>query len=160
MTRELANCIRCGREFIKYRSDNVYCSPICCFEYKREKNLRDIACECCGKLFRSTKCKKFCSKECSSLFHREKNRQANMNIIKICMICGKQFCAKTKDTYICSKECKTESYRRRIEKLKQRKKDENIPKLEKHDYATNRRISDKIMSKINNGKPFTMKEIK
>jgi hypothetical protein len=102
-------CIKCGREFYAYNSqeNKKYCSLECYKEY-RKNNMKSVCCIFCSKNFKVLNChknKKYCSDNCRILYKkefREKNK-----IIKKCEVCGKKifFYRKSNIKKTCSKIC-------------------------------------------------------
>ena len=63
-------CPYCGKEFIRTRNAQRYCSDKCRMLYNRknptiqEEELREYTCSYCGKTFKWDRKKKYCSDEC------------------------------------------------------------------------------------------------
>ena len=67
MEGKIIQCRNCGKEFVRERNCQKYCSVQCRDEYykKENRNLTNkYECKWCGKTFISDRKKKYCSAEC------------------------------------------------------------------------------------------------
>ena len=96
---ETKECKNCKKAFKGFRNKQLFCSKDCVHDFKRVS----LVCEKCGITFTRKKCysmRRFCSQLCAGKRER--------NLIKQCVICGKDFktyfCSKDK-RFCCSKKC-------------------------------------------------------
>ncbi len=111
----VADCPVCGKEFIKKKASNVYCSRECAgrhnvaiaLQRKKDKGLKgqEMKCVHCGKLFYVAPYRiseaQFCSLRCKAL-HEQTLDSA------ICPICGKSFTfihSRLNTAKYCSRTC-------------------------------------------------------
>ncbi len=135
-------CEYCGKEFVKRGSK--YCSRECCYEADKQrkrlnyvwKSERHGTCIQCGKPLVGSR-RKFCSQECASRYEhiKEGKTQNHGELVKTCVVCGKEFTTWQSNKITCSDECKTyNNNHRKNSKERNRKaylkKNPNARKLE------------------------------
>lgn len=114
-------CKNCGKEFIKWQKNKMFCSEICSQKFfnrkykllhkKEEKEKEKVKgiCKNCGKeYFKRQEKQFFCCSACSMVFHnketvkkRKVERNLKLKTLK-CPVCGKMF----KQDVISQKFCK------------------------------------------------------
>lgn len=140
MTKEslqigVAKCAVCGKEFVKAKYNQAYCSGKCQIHAnhlrfkearKAEAAKRVFTCCICGKEFTpihgAMKC---CSPECAKKRHLERSRNSQRRqyakmkaenraerIVRKCELCGKEFTVgRMKQQRFCSTVCNKRAYR-------------------------------------------------
>lgn len=111
-------CAYCGAEFIAKTTRAKYCSRECNDNAHKEKmraeyiGKREHVCRLCGKELPKYK-SYFCSNDCKSRFHNIKSGKIthNKELVKTCVVCGKQFTTWHSAFVTCSDECR-ERYKR------------------------------------------------
>ena len=110
----MANCIYCGKKFVKKSSTHTFCSVKCRLLYAADHvdNLpvkEEKTCPVCGKIFSSPfRGQIFCSYTCRYKFNLENLRQKHIAkpiVKKICKWCGKEFTPVNNAQKYCSRLC-------------------------------------------------------
>ena len=116
------SCVICGELFESNYQRKKYCSNDCRREADRRRLRikwaedpnckREKICQLCGKELPKNKTR-FCSAECRNRFNHIKTGRISHNteLIKTCVVCGKQFTTWHSAFVACSDECR-ERYKR------------------------------------------------
>lgn len=129
-------CSICNNDFETKRSHTLYCSIKCSKkeEYNRNKDRYEIICQCCGKLFKTSKEQtRLCSRACINIATKKHN-----DVIKECKECKEEFVTSyiKRDREFCKRSCAT------IYMNKNRTEETNIKISEtiKNQFASGERI--------------------
>lgn len=109
-------CLTCGKEFETSSTKKRYCSLVCQHAPMDKKKIDAKYCKQCGKLLTKDWQTKYCSKECTGIAHRTRERRLT------CLTCGKPLTRnqlKNKNRY-CSTSCaaKGSAFKEEIRKRK------------------------------------------
>lgn len=126
-------CLGCGKTFLDTSrgGNRKFCTDVCREKYygtkPKEVVVTEKVCKYCGKTFacsKSTPTKIFCSPECTTAFHKEKQQSAPKKKIyqenHTCQYCGKEFIWTSSKSYqkYCSSECATNANNERLKAYK------------------------------------------
>ena len=106
-------CKHCGKNYVPYRKDQVFCDSICRKEFNRKEKL--IPCYACGEMFERVGNQIYCSINCrNNNYHLDAMNSNQGHIKKICAYCGEYFNTTRPSQRFCHSSCYREFNKMKI----------------------------------------------